>query len=118
MAVRYTLRRAKGLDRDALLRALHLLPLDTWAGRWQAAKVTMASAQTASGDSQGWLWAYGVWLALAGRELPHSLGSGDIVSAGYRAGAELVEVGPLVLEHPLGQRRAIGSMSPGRCWAN
>jgi hypothetical protein len=118
--IRYTLRRAPPvkLDRDALFRALNKLPLETWAGRWQAAKVTMAAVQQSAHDPDGWLWAYGVWMALSGRELPMDMGPRDVVAEGYADGSELVGIGPLVMERPLGARRVIGSRSPGRCWLN
>ena len=56
-----------------------------------------------------------VELTGAGCELPVSIGPSDVIAEGYDAGRELVGVGPLVLERPLGQRVAQASARP---WLN
>jgi hypothetical protein len=113
--VRYTLRRSEPakLDRDALIRGLLQLPIETWAGRWQAARVVMDTARRVEADEPGWLWAYGLYLALAGHELEPSVGPSSSIAEGYTQGAGMVTNGPL--EPALGVRPAIGS---ARHWVN
>ena len=106
------------LDRDALLRALLRLDLRSFAQRWRACLVIQDACRDAeTGDD--WLWAYGLHAAMAGQELPPGVGPRSCLAEGYQAGSELLPLGtPLVIGWPLGQRRAIGSRSPGRCWLN
>ena len=121
MAVRYTLRSSAPelFDRKAHLFALGLYDLEHWHGRWSAAKVAMGACMRASSSDQaGFFWAYGVWLALAGHELPLNIADSDPIAEGYSEGAKLVQVGKLALDVPLGSRRCIGSRSPGRAWLN
>ena len=120
MSRRYTLAPVRGLDRDALVRALCKLDLGSLADRWRAVLVCQQAMALASpGESKDWLWAYGLHLAIAGHELPVSIGPSDVIAEGYEIGRGLLPAGmPLVLELPLGQRRAIGSQSPGRSWLN
>jgi hypothetical protein len=116
----YTLTSRPSLDRDALLRALHRLGIDSLATRWRAVLVCERALEAAqAGESEDWLWGYGVQLALRGHELDPAIGPSSVIAEGYRAGVGLLPGGmPLALDWPLGQRRAIGSMSPGRSWLN
>jgi hypothetical protein len=122
MAVKYTLGGATPdeLDTDALLRSLSALNLAALPHRWKACQAVLAAViSTSSGLGDSHLWAYGLHLALAGHEEPLDMGSSNPVIKGYRAGAELLPLtSPLVLDWPLGQRRQIGSQSPGRSWLN